>query len=116
MKVYITDSRLVFGTYEIPSAQYFIEWNKPVGDSPTKFRLRSVNNGSVLLTENFLNITDCTDINGNYYTGYDDFILAIGSFFVRALTVFEGELDALLEQIAMHVEIDTLGSRQRYIK
>lgn len=88
MKVYITDSRLVFGTYEIPSAQYFIEWNKPVGDFPTKFRLRSVNNGSVLLTENFLNITDCTDINGNYYTGYDDFILAIGSFFVRALTVF----------------------------
>ena len=24
--------------------------------------------------------------------------------------------DALFEQIAMHVEIDTLGSRQRYVK
>ena len=49
MKVYITDSRLVFGTYEIPSAHTY-------------------------------------------------------------------GADALLEQIAMHVEIDTLGSRQIYIK
>ena len=94
MKVYIKDNRLIFGKYEIPTGHYIIEWDHYVGETPESFRFLSVGSNAPLpiFLSTFVKITDCESGLGVKYTGYDDFIAAIGSFFVRALTVAEGEL------------------------
>ena len=114
MKVYIKDSRLIFGKYEIPTGHYIIEWDQYVGETPTSFRFLSAGSNSPLpiFLSTFVNIKDCQYENGTYYTGYTDFIAAIGSFFVRALTVAEGELDTRITNLE---ENDTIYQLFQYV-
>ena len=114
MKVYIKDNRLIFGKYEIPTGHYIIEWDHYVGETPESFRFLSVGSNAPLpiFLSTFVKITDCESELGVKYTRYDDFIAAIGSFFVRALTVAEGELDTRLTNLENN---DTIYQLFQYV-
>ena len=101
MKVYIKDSRLILGRFEIPSAQYFIEWNEYVGSNPTVFKLTSIGSGQYIpiSIDGYFKITDCQTESGTYYTGYTDFIAAIGSFFVKAFSTAGGDVETRLTNL-----------------
>ena len=101
MKVYIVDSRLVIGRFEIPSAQYYIEWNEYVDEVPTEFRLVSTGSGQYLPVTNsgYIKITDCQYQNGTHYTNYSEFITAVGSFFVKAFSTAGGDVETRLTNL-----------------
>ena len=99
MKVYIKDYRLVIDDLGVPFANYIIKWNVPESDIPTAFRFMNMNTERYLLSDNYINIIDCENEAGIAYTGYADFITAVGSFFVRALTAAEGAIDVRLTNL-----------------
>lgn len=99
MKVYIKDSRLIIGTKGVPFANYMIDWNVPETEIPTSFRFQNMASERYLLSNNYITITECETEAGIPYTGYSDFITAVGSFFVRALTAAEGDLDIRLTNL-----------------
>lgn len=87
MKVYIKDGYLIFGRLEIPATLCSIEWDQPVELNPTKFRLWNSIFTKPILTDQFINITDCVKESDIPYTDYASFMdlqLGVGSFFLKA--------------------------------
>lgn len=116
MKVYIDAvyNILVFGRYDIPTGHYIIEWDKYSDENPTKFRFLSAGSNTPLpmFLDSFVDLRDCQYLNGTYYTTRDEFLAAIGSFFVRALTVAEGALDTRLTNLE---DNDTIYQLFQYV-
>lgn len=101
MKVYIKDSRLILGKYEIPSALYLIEWDAYVDENPTKFRLVSAGSNLCLpiFLDTYVKITDCETEAGVPYADYAAFMAAVGSFFVKAFSTAGGDVETRLTNL-----------------
>jgi hypothetical protein len=101
MQVYTAaNGSLIFGQYKSSPGNHDIVWDDLIENNPTRFRfVNSATRLSIDGTNNFIDISDCTDINGVTYTSHVQFSNAIESFFVKALTVDEGALDTRITNL-----------------